>query len=33
MDISSSLESVRALIRSQDETSSAINNDELEPIQ
>ncbi len=33
MDISSSLETVRALIRSQDETSSAINNDELEPIQ
>ena len=32
MDISSSLESVRALIRSQGETSSAINN-ELEPIQ
>lgn len=33
MDISSSLESVRALIRSQDETSSAINNNELEPTQ
>ncbi len=33
MDISSSLESVRALIHSQDETSSVINNDELEPIQ
>lgn len=32
MDISSSLESVRALIRSQDETSSA-NKNELEPIQ
>tara|TARA_R110002096_G_scaffold393007_1_gene588001 strand:- start:6349 stop:7437 length:1089 start_codon:yes stop_codon:yes gene_type:complete len=33
MDISSSLESVRALIRSQGEASRAINNDELEPIQ
>jgi len=33
MDISSSLESVRALIRSQGETSSVINNNELEPIQ
>ena len=33
MDISSSLESVRALIRSQDETNSAINNIELESTQ
>ncbi len=33
MDISSSLESVRALMRSQGETSGAINNNELEPIQ
>jgi len=33
MDISSSLESVRALIRSQDESSSVINESELEPKQ